>query len=219
MEKENKQLEQLQLYLRKHPEAKAEGYLKTTGDMFAKIVKLVCNQFYKDLDLDCNSLFDKSLKRHSQKPSNIEYSKTLTDKIFAGVGVRSNTFEYGGYHFTPYRKFRKSEGDFFDVSQRMRSDRGLALCTYDWRKADYCYDSFYEASADKSCDIFRCEENGKLYIPCLNELFEYQEPKQRRKSPKQRQSAMDALDNAKEAVEPAPPVTGSPDKSHGHEEP
>ena len=130
----------------------------------------------------------------------------------------SETFEYGGYHFTPYRKFRESEGDFFDVSHRMCSDRELAICTYDWRKADYSYEGFYEASTDKSCDIFRCEENGKLYVPCLNELFEYREARQRNCSPKQRQSVMGALDKAKEAVEVAPHVTGSPEQSHGHEE-
>ena len=132
----------------------------------------------------------------------------------------SDTFEYGGYHFTPYRRFRKNEGDFFKISRRMRSDRELALSTYDWRKVDYCYDSFYEASTDNNCDIFLCEENGKLYVPCLNELFEHREPRQRIRSPKQLQPAMmDVLCKAKEAVEPAAPVTGSPDKSHGHEEP
>lgn len=80
-EKENKQLAELQRYLEENSTAKAQGYWKTTGDMFAKFVRLECNQSYNDLDLDCNSFFDKSLKRHERKPSNIEYSETLTQEI------------------------------------------------------------------------------------------------------------------------------------------
>ena len=80
-EKEIKQLAELRQYLKRYPEAKAEGYLKTTGDMFAKIVRLECGQSYADLDLDCNSAFDRSLRRHSHKPTNIEYSESLTQNI------------------------------------------------------------------------------------------------------------------------------------------
>lgn len=35
------------------------------------------------------------------------------------------TFEYGGYHFTPIRKFHKKEGDFFAISKRLASDPNL----------------------------------------------------------------------------------------------
>lgn len=76
------------------------------------------------------------------------------------------TFEYGGYHFTPIRKFRKKEGDFFTISKRLASDPNLGLCTYqDRQKAPYDYKDFYTVSTDKECDIFRCEENGLLYVP------------------------------------------------------
>ena len=48
------------------------------------------------------------------------------------------TFEYGGYHFTPIRKFHKKEGDFFVISKRLESDFNLGLCTYqDRQKAPY----------------------------------------------------------------------------------
>ena len=99
------------------------------------------------------------------------------------------TFEYGGYHFTPIRKFHKKEGDFFVISKRLESDFNLGLCTYqDWPKAPYDYKDFYTVSTDKECDIFRCEENGLLYVPGKNELFIYHEPKQ-----KKRNSIADAL--------------------------
>lgn len=83
------------------------------------------------------------------------------------------TFEYGGYHFTPIRKFHKKEGDFFAISKRLASDPNLGLCTYqDRQKAPYDYKDFYTVSTDKECDIFRCEENGLLYVQeKMNFLF------------------------------------------------
>ena len=75
------------------------------------------------------------------------------------------TFEYGGYHFTPIRKFQKKEGDFFAISKRLASDPNLGLCTYQGRqKVPYDYKGFYAISTDKECDVFRCEE--KWLIVC-----------------------------------------------------
>jgi len=128
-------------------------------------------------------------------------------------GSLRDSFQFGGYHFTPYRKFRKREGDFFSICQRIRSDRELGLWTYEGRKADYTYDSFYAASTDKSCDLFICAENGKVYVPCINEMFEYMEPRQRNHSPNQRKSALDALEQAKKEVADAPPAADTPGKS------
>jgi len=89
--------------------------------------------------------------------------------------MNEKAFEYGGYHFTPHRKFRgKSEGDFFAVNKKMRTDWELGLFSDRSRKGyktDYSYDDFYAASTDKDCDIFRCEETGRLYVPGANELF------------------------------------------------
>ena len=93
------------------------------------------------------------------------------------------TFEYGGYHFTPIRKFYKKEGDFFAISKRLASDPNLGLCTYQERqKVPFDYRGFYAVSTDKECDIFRCEENGLLYVPGKNELFIYHEPKQKKRN-------------------------------------
>lgn len=48
--------------------------------------------------------------------------------------IDRKTFEYGGYHFTPIRKFYKKEGDFFAISKRLASDPNLGLCTYQERQ-------------------------------------------------------------------------------------
>ena len=89
-----------------------------------------------------------------------------------------NAFEYGGYHFVPVRQFEGKEKDFFFVTKRLEWDTelGIVIDRYDYSKFPYSYEAFYEASTDKTCDIFRCVENGKLYVPCNEALPIYHEP-------------------------------------------
>lgn len=51
------------------------------------------------------------------------------------------------------------------------------ICDYDvdWKKHDYSWKDFYLASNDSQLDIFLCKENGKLYVPCEHELFQFEE--------------------------------------------
>lgn len=85
-------------------------------------------------------------------------------------------FEYNGYHFEPERKLRECEKkDIRTLSKHIKSDREFGMCDYrvDWKKCDYSWKKFYEASCGSQLDLFRCIENGKLYIPCEHELFEF----------------------------------------------
>lgn len=87
-------------------------------------------------------------------------------------------FEYNGYHFEPVRKLKESEKkDICTFSKHIRSDRELGICDYDvdWKKHDYSWKDFYSASNDSQLDIFLCKENGKLYVPCEHELFQFEE--------------------------------------------
>lgn len=98
--------------------------------------------------------------------------------------MRDKSFAYGGKHFVPVRKFEKKDGDFYSIGHRLRSDRELGFFQDDYygegsRKVDYSHKDFYAASTDKACDIFRCVENGKLYVPCDYELQEYVEEPQK----------------------------------------
>ena len=100
--------------------------------------------------------------------------------------MNKESFEYGGYHFIPERCFTKGEDNFFAISRRQRIDKELGFCRpgYSYEsKYPYSHEGFYAASPDKECDLFRCVENGKLYLPCQNDLQEYVEPfiKSRRK--------------------------------------
>ena len=98
--------------------------------------------------------------------------------------MEKQVFEYGGYHFIPERQFTGRERDFFAISRRQRTDKELGLCRPGYAyesKYPYSHKGFYAASPDKECDLFRCLENGKLYLPCGNDLQEYMEQPQKRK--------------------------------------
>ena len=89
------------------------------------------------------------------------------------------SFEYNGYHFTAVGKFPKEYNLEEAMNSQISSDRKMGLSNYDWAKHTYSHSAFYTASGDSQADVFRCIENGKLYLPGDNELFcytgEYQE--------------------------------------------
>ena len=88
--------------------------------------------------------------------------------------MEKQAFEYGGFHFIPERRFTAEENSFLAISRRQRLDKELGFC-----KPGYAYKSKYPYSHES--DLFRCVENGKLYLPCTNDLQEYMEqPKKER---------------------------------------
>lgn len=122
-------------------------------------------------------------------------------------------FEYGGYHFKPYRQFRKNEVDKQldtdsrpwkkDVQYAMRNmstDFVLGLSTYEWKRAgtSYSHESFYKASGNNEADIFKCIENELLYAPGENELFLYNESPYKSKFKKA--SLSERIESGKEKV-------------------
>lgn len=83
-------------------------------------------------------------------------------------------FKYSNYHFEPERNLKECEDkNLYTLSKQLRSDRELGMCDYDWKKYNYSLKKFYTASCGSKCDLFRCVENGKLYIPGEHELFEF----------------------------------------------
>ena len=94
------------------------------------------------------------------------------------IKMNKNVFEYGGYHFVPERQFKGKEKDFFVISKCVEWDTELGICDAKYKnsKFPYSYDSFYEASTHKTCVIFRCLENGKLYVPSDEALELFHEP-------------------------------------------
>lgn len=86
-----------------------------------------------------------------------------------------NTFYYLGKHFTPVEHLPENMS-FQKTSRHLKSDRELGFCNYEWKKTGkdtYSHHNFYNACNNASFDLFRCEENNRIYIPGDNELFEY----------------------------------------------
>ena len=97
-----------------------------------------------------------------------------------GDFLSKRTFEYGGYNFFPVRKLEGAESGFFAISKRISIDAELGLCEEGYAypsKFPYSYDDFYKAAGGHEYDLFRCVENGKIYIPCHHDLQIYREEK------------------------------------------
>lgn len=110
---------------------------------------------------------------------------------------QDNSFEYGGYHFLPERRLTAEEDNFASISKRQRLDVDMGLCKENYAypsKHPYSHEDFYAAATDKTCDLFRCVENGKLYIPCENDLQEYVEQKDDRGIEALREEALPVID-------------------------
>ena len=97
-----------------------------------------------------------------------------------GDFLSKRTFEYGGYNFFPVRKLEGAESGFFAISKRISIDTELGFCEEGYAypsKFPYSYDDFYKAAGGQEYDLFRCVENGKIYIPCHHDLQIYREEK------------------------------------------
>lgn len=93
-------------------------------------------------------------------------------------------FLYQGFHFKPAGQFTEKDGNFFDITKRLKRDVELGMMEEGYsgqQKCSYSYEAFYEASPVKDADIFICLENQKEYVPCQHELQQYLgEPEQRK---------------------------------------
>ena len=73
-----------------------------------------------------------------------------------------------------------AESGFFAISKRISIDAELGLCEEGYAypsKFPYSYEDFYKAAGGHEYDLFRCVENGKIYIPCHHDLQIYREEK------------------------------------------
>lgn len=107
------------------------------------------------------------------------YPEWLTKRLEFEKAVKGNTvFEYGGYHFLPVGLVNAANPLKY-ISNNTVSDKSLGIWSksytniYGKNKIDYTHKDFYNACNKIPCDIFKCLENGKVYIPAVNELFEY----------------------------------------------
>ena len=84
----------------------------------------------------------------------------------------SKSFEYNGYHFEP-TGILSAGRTLKEISNETIPNNTLGMSAYEGATHPYSYEEFYNAANSSSADIFKCVENGRLYIPGENELFEY----------------------------------------------
>ncbi len=84
----------------------------------------------------------------------------------------SPIFEYDGFHFEAAGKLPENF-DTKEVIKKTVSHNGLGISDYEDGQHPYSHSGFYEASPNKTADVFLCVETGKNYLPGEHELFEY----------------------------------------------
>jgi len=80
-------------------------------------------------------------------------------------------FEYGNKHFLGVGILPPKRERNFKVD--LRHDTSMTFATDGGDKFQYNYHNFMNAAKGSLCDIYKCYEDGKLYIPGENELFNY----------------------------------------------
>lgn len=81
------------------------------------------------------------------------------------------SYVYNGYHFSPEVILRDDQNTFCYISRHIKSEQVLNLND---NAKTWNYYAFFEAvNPQKTHDLFRCKETGKLYIPAEHELFEW----------------------------------------------
>lgn len=136
------------------------------------------------------------------------YPQWLSDILECEKMIKENpsVFEYGGKHFLPVGVIGQKT-TLYEQTNHISTDRDLKIwdknneTVYGKAKVSYSHSDFYAACKNIKCDIFKCLENGKNYLPCEHELFEYtgkfkeykepektgQHPKSKSKSQKERE--------------------------------
>lgn len=107
--------------------------------------------------------------------SDFPYEKVTCLTCGEGIDRMALCYESGGHHFEPCGKLRKVN-DFSELV--LVSDEELGFFDSSWggRTVRHLYNrrAFYLQMGDSDQDIFRCLENGRLYVPCEHELFRFE---------------------------------------------
>jgi len=80
-------------------------------------------------------------------------------------------FEYGSKHFLGVGQLPPPKER--DLSRTLCYDPNIDFETRNGDKVQYNRADFLDAAGTSKCDVFRCYENGKLYVPTEHELFRY----------------------------------------------
>ena len=108
-------------------------------------------------------------RRMRENPLNDHLMRMSEQNPVEELQQRQDSFVYMSYTFVPVGTLEKGkELDQYNSYLR-RNDLGIR----NYNGGAYSWSGFYEESGKSTADVFRCLENGKLYVPGTNELFEY----------------------------------------------
>ena len=101
------------------------------------------------------------------------YPMWVTERVQVIREFQKNpaVFEFGNMHFLGVGQLPPPKER--DLSQTLCYDSDIAFETHNGDAVQYNRTDFLNAAANSKCDVFRCYENGKLYVPAENELFQY----------------------------------------------
>ncbi len=131
---------------------------------------------YNDNLQFCHRIMYYSYNYLQRTGNHIDLDKYYTESTIPAPNNKTEGYAYGNYHFIPHAKI----GEIKSISDViLRTDFELGYFDsndYPGRKQKYPYDyqKFYDAMNNSDLDIFKCVENGKLYVPCEHELFLYE---------------------------------------------
>ena len=101
------------------------------------------------------------------------YPDWVTERVQVIREFQKNpaVFVYGNKHFLGVGQLPPPKER--DLSRTLCHDPNIDFETRDGSKVQYNRVDYLSAAGNIKCDIYRCYENGKLYIPGENELFHY----------------------------------------------
>ena len=115
---------------------------------------------------------EKQEERRAELAEEQRNREILSSALSENNTAVSKSFEYNGYHFEP-TGILSAGRTLKEISNETISNNTLGMSAYEGATHPYSYEEFYNAANSSSADIFKCVENGRLYIPGENELFEY----------------------------------------------
>ena len=118
-------------------------------------------------------------KQHRRQNMNLSMAVIISHHTVYFPNMIS-TYDYAEIKEIISATEEKENSDFKYLTRKLCTDTEIGFFTADniagrTRKYRYNYKAFYAAAGNSTFDIFKCSENGKLYVPGAFELFCYME--------------------------------------------
>lgn len=144
--------------------------MKYSANIEASVIFNDDNYNLDNVEIDLYRLVNKLLEDNGIETEYVNISEVTLLPIQPVETLPEGCFQYGNLCFLPYRKFSAGE-----IALSLKSFSNYISSDPDIMRniVGYSYDDFYRESGNSDCDVFKCLNNGALYVPGNNELFRY----------------------------------------------